>query len=176
MIILEGPDGCGKTTLLQVLCDVLQLKPAERASIPGVGVPADRDLTAWVDQDIGTWHTRPCEVHDRYPLISEPIYGSYLRGKPSIRLDGWYRGHLATVQRTAFVVFCLPPYRRALENATNDKQMPGVLDHYQSLYCGYQFAAAVWTGHHYSYNYEHGMTALANVLARAKAHKEKWYV
>lgn len=176
MIILEGPDGCGKTTLLSVLTDVLRLEAAPRASIPGIGVPKDRDLVKWVNEDMGTWHKRPCEVHDRYPLISEPIYGSYVRGRPSLRLDGWYRGQLDVMRRSALVIFCLPPYEIALKNAQHDRQMDGVLERYDAIYAGYQWLACMWGGHRFTFNYTHGHTALSQVMAHAKQHKENWYV
>ena len=72
MIIVEGPDNSGKTTLISQLA-----KDLNRVTIKGI-----RPQTFW---EIKTW----CQVIekfpwpvilDRFPLISEPVYGPIIRG------------------------------------------------------------------------------------------------
>src|ERR687883_686991 len=77
MIIVEGPDGGGKTTLITKLSDLFDLPIAER--VVSKEARAMVDLVQWTERNVseGSQHT----LFDRHRLISEPIYGAILRDR-----------------------------------------------------------------------------------------------
>jgi GTPase SAR1 family protein len=137
MIILEGPDGAGKTTLLLNLLDEFpSIEQHEKASTP-TGGPVD-NIAQWAKDDIKSWPAQPLSFYDRHPMISEPIYGSILRGT----YDKWFQG--ADAQRVGqkmmlqgLVVFCLPSIETVIENLDAEEQLAGVEDNIGQLWGSY---------------------------------------
>src|SRR5690606_261228 len=86
LIIVEGMDGSGKTTLAQQLSCWMGDVPIKRFVTSGG--PTNYDLlvrktkAALTDlHDQVIQNQRPVVIYDRFPLISEAVYGSILRGK-----------------------------------------------------------------------------------------------
>lgn len=137
MIILEGPDGAGKTTLLQDLLDTFpSIEEHERAST-SMGGPV-KDIFEWAVADVETWTVQPLSFYDRHPLISEPIYGTILRGGYDRRFDG-HEGHpiKQKLVHRALTVMCLPPISNVVNNVKHEQQMDGVDGHITELYMAY---------------------------------------
>ena len=155
MIVLEGPDGGGKTTLLETLTKRYpQIPVAPRASSSVEG-PV-KNLFEWATQDVSIWPLRPYSIYDRHPLISEYVYGNSVRKKPG---EGFTTQKAATlrqlVYRQALVIFCLPPLKVVRENvqANAPEQMAGVVENITKIYQMYAFLARTWPGRAYIYNY-----------------------
>lgn len=117
MFIVEGPDGAGKTTLIQRLQKELKFDVMPRPCTSDQGVDPS-SLANWVNEDL----SRPVHsggFYDRYPLISEPIYGPLIRGQVATRFDDvkWFMDRLTMLQaRNPVIVYCLPPRAEVLKN------------------------------------------------------------
>lgn len=102
MIIVEGMDNTGKTTLIKRLLQQYDLDYRGSASELR-GDP--QKLIAWVDEELSRPTTK-VPIYDRFPLISEEVYGPVLRGRSSIpdhRYDGWTKDH------KVLFIYCRPP-------------------------------------------------------------------
>lgn len=132
-VILEGPDGGGKTTLIRHFLQKGMRQHPRASHSTGGPVPA---LDTWV-----TNHSNPGTgwVFDRHPLISEPIYGPICRGKVPGQFNDprWVEEETRRCAADNVLVLCLPPQAIARENAGKDGQMVGVLDHYDEIYNAY---------------------------------------
>lgn len=112
MIVLEGPDGGGKTTLEKFLCERLQLRSVHM-SIPE---PLDQPLKYWMTRlrEAG-WP----ELVDRLHW-SEDVYAGLFRGGSKLSdldrwlLEGWLLAHAAVI------VLCHPSRKTVLRNTSAD--------------------------------------------------------
>lgn len=159
MIIVEGPDGAGKTRLVERLEDRFAVERRPRAVRSSLEGPVD-DLCRWVFEDTKWHHTRiyagqPVEydwisIYDRHPLISEPIYGPLVRGKlPDEWSYTWMNESIRALEPISpLIIFCMPPLEQVLANIkTNpDEQMPGVYANMERIYALYTATVAMWSG------------------------------
>lgn len=160
MLIVEGPDGSGKTRLVNRLSERLEVPIASKNST-SEGGPV-QDLCDWVERDLdgraftfASGEGRWLSIHDRYPLFSEPIYGPIVRGKLP---DGWNREwYTKWIHKfrlfEPFLVVCLPPLATVLKNCLDDDtpQMPGVRDRIEAIYWMYYTHHVHWTFFGYSF-------------------------
>jgi len=120
MIVVEGPDGCGKSNLVQRLAEDLNLPVAERV------VAADTtpmvDINTWIQMNLDDgWQE---VLFDRHRLISEPIYGSVLRERSQLMdvkletVQTWYY-HWQLID--PIIVICLPPFETAVRNLAEEQ-------------------------------------------------------
>lgn len=110
MIVLEGPDGGGKSTLITRLAERLdfQVEPRACNSEHGINMTTLKD---WVDADLSR-SVRSHGVYDRYPLISEPIYGPLTRGRMADGFEDvkWMGlALLSMYELEPLMIYCLPP-------------------------------------------------------------------
>lgn len=143
MIIVEGPDGGGKTQLVTRLVRDLKIPVAPR--VVSKDAEAMVDLRRWVQDNLDWGLTST--LYDRHRLISEPIYGPTLRGCPHPGFDDF--GWLRTMQRAfrqmkPLVIFCLPPLSNVLENIHDDPDNVAVDAHITQIYWLYFNRAASW--------------------------------
>ena len=140
MIIVEGLDGSGKTTLVKHLYEELKLNLRPRFST-SLGGPHE-DLFDLVRKDfehgVGVDH-----LYDRHPIISEIVYGSIIRGKFDSRLIGeemqnWLR------EANPLLVMCAPPGKEMVKNIMEGDHMPGVKENIVPLMNGYSVAMLSW--------------------------------
>lgn len=155
-IIVEGPDGSGKSTLIAHLRDALGLPLHDRASDSKTGPIAQ--LAAWVDKDISADWEQPW-IYDRYPTISEPIYGRVVRGGDIQRPfdnDQYLANVNAVLYRTAVVVWCLPRLDVVRANVMDNRadQMPGVVAAIGDVHQAYMTAYVRWSGTKHQYDYK----------------------
>lgn len=125
MIILEGPDNSGKSTLGRKLAKKFDL--VLKHSI--------RPDKSWVTHEV-LRHSRsqliPSRIiQDRVYAISEYIYGNIIRGHTALGpfhaqalRDLYSRDHL--------IIYCRPQMKTILNNKGRD-QMEGVLDHHEAI-------------------------------------------
>lgn len=147
MIIVEGPDGAGKTTLIRSLCDALAIPVAPR--VVSKGAEAMTDLVKWTEHNLAQGF-QPV-LYDRHRLISEPIYGPLLRGHPSPGFGNyaWLSEQQARFRDIAPVVIaCLPPYGVALENMARELHNSRLFNKtsYPKLYWAYFYWASSHPG------------------------------
>lgn len=153
MIILEGPDGAGKTTLASTLTEHFDLKmgergTADRARLFEVTVPDTyRALTGAIEG------RAPARVWDRL-FYSEFVYAPIV-DRPCEFNDSM-RSHICRQIEalTCPVIVCLPPVETVIENAAKDEQMDGVIENLRSIYHAYQdLLVGTFPGHTYVYDY-----------------------
>lgn len=136
-IIIEGPDGSGKSSLLSHLQTAFPYIDTHERFSTSVGGPVD-DLKTRVRDSVNDSLLAMPKFYDRHPFISEFIYGPILRGGIKDGLDELesYRAH---VLQESLIILCLPSISRVRENILKnaDDQMPGVLSHIDAIYDGY---------------------------------------
>lgn len=134
MIILEGPDGGGKSTLAQALSEALGV-PRHHSG----GPPKNA-------QEIAQRHRRVLEalrdrkpiIFDRVPAVSDPIYGPIIRGATPITHD------MVLELRDALVlpiIYCRPPISVLLrvqdghevKEHETEEHVRGVMQHQQKI-------------------------------------------
>lgn len=134
MIIVEGPDNAGKTTL----CNTLS-RELNKGIIHS---PNHKDMMSstekwfeWIIQSL----THPSNAHiiyDRHPLISEQVYGPVLR-RHNFFGDG--RGaafyHLL-LKSNPLIIYCKPPEENLMDFGDRE-QLEGVIDNANLLAVAY---------------------------------------
>lgn len=173
MIIVEGPDGGGKTTLIkQILNQYPSLKRAPRAS-EGVAGPVS-DLFDWTSRDVNSWDIRPLSVYDRHPVISEYIYGPIIRESLDERFHT--SGLRRRVSRTALVIVCLPPLEVVRASVSDERDMPGVATHIDAIWHLYASLRACWPGWSglLFHDYTRAGGDLSQIFAYINHHREHW--
>lgn len=182
MLIVEGPDGAGKTTLVTHLCDELGVEVRVRSSTSEHG-PVD-DLWEWVKADMASdphWG-----IYDRHPLISETIYGPILRGEvrlggedPNELVEMWHQFHALK----PYIIYCLPQLATVRVNvaANHDGDTThtrGVLRYTDHIYAAYYYRmtrdwASGIEAEHWDYESPIAADHKALIVAKAARHTER---
>lgn len=153
MLIVEGMDGTGKSTLVKKLHENTGLPVHTRAVADQTGDPVD-DLFQWAFDDVTTWDAQPLSIYDRHPLVSEYIYGPTIRGRVAKGFRSRDAALLsAKMRKDAFVVFCVTDAKTIHENLKRIPQMDGVKDHTEQLYVEYTKFIAQYSGRFAVYDY-----------------------
>lgn len=124
MIVVEGPDGAGKTTLIEELMSRFDFDLQQR--VVGSDTKAMTDLKAWVEHD--NWKKAWVEgamipLYDRHRLISEFIYGPIVGRAPEPGFDNfeWVNRELHSFYiKHPLIIYCLPPIEVVRENAQRE--------------------------------------------------------
>lgn len=120
MIVVEGPDGAGKTTLIKELCERTGLEVAPR--VVSKDAEAMTDLVEWTERNVDRgFHLN---IYDRHRLISEPIYGPIIRGtlEPGFDDPNWFYTMLHQFYlNDPVIVYCLPPLQVVWNNVKDDR-------------------------------------------------------
>lgn len=142
MIVVEGPDGAGKTTLIKQLVEELGLPVAPR--VVSKGAEAMTDLRTWVDQNLDEGF-QP-RIFDRHRLISETIYGPILRHhqEPGFDQLKWIGPRMRRFyDLEPIIIYCLPPLEEVMKNISDDPDNVVVVDHIEAIYSAYVARAAL---------------------------------
>lgn len=152
MLIVEGPDGSGKTTLINKLTfdlDIPRAKKFVKSSGEGSGT---NDLFGGAYKDVVTMLDRPAMIYDRHPMISEYIYGPIVRGSlPPDFTTPQARATMRMFQEQVHVIWCLPALEMVYNNVTNEcsdapEQMSGVCENIEAIYSMYHSMRMWWGG------------------------------
>jgi len=186
-VVIEGPDGSGKSTLVKWLSPVLDVPVARRISDSIKGVQG-KNLARYVDDDMMKWSNNASDnpklhapqfgtalgsrIYDRYPLISEPIYGLHVRkGTQPEFATTWYREAWAKfLELDPLVIWCLPPYDEVAKHVHPSRDMDGVWRNISQLYAAYRIEALKFPGR--SFIYDHTIHKPGQVLDLCSAHFE----
>jgi adenylate kinase family enzyme len=132
LVILEGPDGSGKTTLANRL---LKGTKQPTALIKRSGSPKREEtlkvMADWIHEQGPFW---PLNVLcDRHPLISDGIYALAVRKEDTL----WTADNVADIILTqgprVLLVYCRTITSRMFKNSHAEEQMDGVHQRYQEL-------------------------------------------
>lgn len=142
MLVVEGPDGGGKTTLIKLLSEELGLPVAPR--VVSQGTEAMVDLKDWVDNNLEEGF-QPV-IFDRYRLISEPIYGPILRDQAQPGFDDitWLGPRIKRFyDLDPIIIYCLPSYDLVEDNVISDPNNAAVKFDIAAIYSAYVAKAAM---------------------------------
>lgn len=132
-VVIEGPDGGGKSTLIGQLLDDENMTLAPKFSHSTRGPNSGHIFAASEDMK------SPLSagyIYDRHPAISEPIYGTAIRKKDDyVYLSPYVNEWLDKV----YVVMCLPPFGEVIYHLNPSEQMPGVAENYPLIYGLYEY-------------------------------------
>lgn len=181
-VIVEGPDGSGKSGMVERLTRDLSLRVHPRAST-SLGGPI-ADITSWHNIVLEQLETPAYAEHygpfvfDRHPLISERRYAHNVRGVAPQGMYAnpmWVTEQLARLAPHAVMVWCLPPRSHVLGNVNRNahEQMPGVVEGIVNLYRVYARGASDWPGYALSWDYTRDsyptfLSALTNLMRDAE--------
>lgn len=133
MIIVEGPDGAGKSTLVETMREVLKYPVASR--VVDKQTQALVDLQAWVEDNLMDGFEGV--IYDRHRLISEPIYGPLLRAgqNPWFFNTKW----LGEMYQQFYLVrpimiYCLPSRETVKANIAQDDTNAVPAPHIDAIY------------------------------------------
>jgi hypothetical protein len=116
LIIVEGPDGSGKTSLVKSMKAMTGLQQAMKAVTPEM--KAQVHIEEYIENSLGI--TRRELIYDRFALISGPIYGPFFGMRPPNDLFKHPAKFYTWLQRLRIVepvmVYCLPPWDTVAEN------------------------------------------------------------
>lgn len=173
MIIVEGPDGGGKSTLVQRLAEDLDMPVAPR--VVGVDTKAMVDLKLWVEENVDLgFHEK---IYDRHRLISEPIYGLLMnRTQPGFDDMNWmgamtYRFYALN----PIVIYCIPPKYVMLHNIRSGPADNSAVEaKAEWIYNGYVARAAVdLATQPYFYRYDYTVHDYDEMLEHIELRLEK---
>lgn len=153
-LIVEGPDGGGKTRLVEALLAKFPDwgKGSKASTSMGGPVP---NLAAWVNNEFKVMDAATtCLVYDRHPVISEPIYGRIVRDnpKPGFTPSPWLSWANVGMQDRVFVIWCIPHLAQCEKAVAVDRDMPGVTENIAEIHRAYVRAMTRWNGPGIRYN------------------------
>ena len=124
LVIIEGPDGGGKTTLLKTLRERLSKQAFFIQS--NSKIKTTEELVAYSKFLVEA----PDEltiITDRYPFFSEAVYGPLLRQKDlsMASIDSGEASKIG-VRDNSLVIYCRPPWPTLKRNLENEPQRKGV--------------------------------------------------
>lgn len=157
VIVLEGPDGAGKTQLAQRLSEDLGLPLAQKfVKSDGEG-SGTNDLFGEAYRDVVTMMDKPPMIYDRHPLISEYVYGPIVRGiLPPDFVMPQAHAMLRLLAEQVHVIWCLPALQRVADNVADtetNQQMSGVWRNIEAIYSMYHTMRIWWIGQSTVYDY-----------------------
>lgn len=137
MIIVEGPDGAGKTTLIEQLKERYGLEVAPR--VVTKGAEAMVDLKVWVEENLDQGFQYL--IFDRHRLISEYIYGPLLRKEqqPGFTDLIWSWRMLDRLYNDVnpLIIYCLPSLEVVKANVSGDPENEVIAEHIEAMYAAY---------------------------------------
>jgi thymidylate kinase len=133
-IIVEGSDGSGKTTIVNLLAKNYNLLPVQSFKYSTIFQSFDEGFEAWLDEELNKTYLRT-PVHDRF-FYSEMVYGPVLRSKVAVKPEK-LRSVMKALSDEAFLIYCRPPFGTVEENIKKTSQMKGVVGNARSIYNAY---------------------------------------
>jgi hypothetical protein len=129
IIIVEGPDGAGKTTLLSNLRkdSAVYFWTASSSHRPKT-LRELTDAVHWISQ--ATYLKLPV-ICDRFPILSESVYGILMRGKCLLdELSPRHQQQITESFRDGVdrIIYCRPPLEQIKHNVKGIPQMEGVVE------------------------------------------------
>jgi hypothetical protein len=158
VIIVEGPDGAGKSTLVHHLAEKYNIPIAARVVDENTNPMID-DLKHWTEVNLKKglqWM-----IFDRHRLISEPIYAPVMkrRAQPGFDDVKWFTGRMIDFTRIhPFIIYCLPDFEVVKANLADDPHNLVVYNLIEYIYNAYvaQAAGDIARGQAVLYDYNHG--------------------
>lgn len=123
MIIIEGMDNSGKTTLCNHLKDRLDI-PIYKGQIP-------KGRQGMIQFQMSAMYINQPMIYDRMRVVSEMVYGPIIRNENMFAKDGWFYINLLLKIRP-LIIYCRPKDEYIYKFGSRE-QMEGVIDNSQKL-------------------------------------------
>lgn len=150
MLIVEGPDGSGKTTLIGRLERRLSLTREPRAV--SHEAKALTDMAIWTHQELDRGFGN--RLYDRFNLISSPFYSMLPAPTFSGQMldEEWLRTAWQKFRQVGpMIIICLPPKDTVIQNVWADpsnqvvqKDIGTIWNLYHNFAAQYPFGSMVW--------------------------------
>lgn len=137
MIIVEGPDGAGKSTLVTKLSEALSLPVGERATTDRNKLyeVTRQDTYTALGQAV-TGHT-PANIWDRL-FFSEMVYAPVVGRDCEFTDEEQVYVKRLLIAMGSPIILCLPPWSVVKGNVEGTEQMDGVEENLKHIYASYQ--------------------------------------
>lgn len=180
MILVEGPDGAGKTSLIRRLHGALKIPIHDRSansdSSATLATEGSRggNLSLWAFRDVNSMDDQPLSIYDRHCLISEYVYGPITRGfiDPNM-LSPVMHLSISILAKRSLVIFCRPPNSEILANISRDPESWEVVkDKALNVAYGYDALKMFWAGDSMGFDYTREYS-YESVLSSCRLHIAK---
>lgn len=171
MIILEGPDGAGKTTLANALARSLDLPIADK--VVNSQTEALVDLRAWVEENVNAGFQ--ATIFDRHRLISGPIYNAVKRRSSEGFSDLTWMNFMTRLfyRANPMVIYCLPKFSTVMTNVmAGVEDNSAVAQEIGEIYDLYVSSAARDIERGVGLRYDYQVDDIDQVITLVKAHLE----
>ena len=156
MLIVEGPDGSGKTTLCRTLSaeqnlDLAPIYAPSRRQMHKIGVRR----RVW--NGLSAMLRGQMYIHDRL-YFSEVIYGTWLRGSVDFTYEEISWIEYCLDEMCVPIIVCLPSWEKVQEHLFDKPHLRGALDKQGEIYAAYRKLAIESTNllvRPYDYTSEH---------------------
>ena len=138
LVIVEGPDGAGKSTLVRKLRDEVPAYTWVCNSNGAKGDPSQVQLLQ-AAHALDSLSENCLVVADRHPFISELVYGPLLR---DVARHGLKLNDVARRLSHALVLYCRPPIDTIMVGAQVEEQFEGVRDNLRRIIGAYDSVMA----------------------------------
>jgi hypothetical protein len=123
MIIIEGPDGAGKSTLISsLMLKYPRLKMAPRPCTSLGGPLAGKELAWWLEE----YGVMPGYLYDRHQCISGPVYDAVLERPVDPQVQSVLQSVFYDMLSSARVIYCRPPRAEIVRAISDNAQLDGV--------------------------------------------------
>jgi hypothetical protein len=178
LIIVEGPDGAGKTTLCRWICKEFKLQPGPRSTTNRDDIYKTTRQDSWWALTDELKCERPSWVWDRMGPYSDPIYAAASLPHERTRAftDEETEVFDVAVQHLGLVIVCLPPLGVVVENVKKERQIKGLVTTpglVERIYDSYVPLADIYHSYDYTQQFPHTMMGIISTyLARRKVREE----
>jgi GTPase SAR1 family protein len=138
MIIVEGPDGSGKSTLVKKLKEWNNLVEIDRGDRDKLGTDPKQTDILWFNLAMATWGGNAPRIADRL-YVSELVYGPLWRDENVFEKQDHTIEYIIRGLQIP-VIFCLPEYDVVRDNVNNSEhQLDRVSETLRDVYLSYEY-------------------------------------
>lgn len=177
MIIVEGPDGSGKTRLCKELGEEFSLTYMRYQGLSSVSGPDGPGIVEWWDEQIAAQNTH--FIYDRCFYVSEVIYQLATPGRPLMVDSATIRDGIARLWTfEPLWIFCTVPWENAIANIGQRNRLAGVDDHQlEKIHWAYPAVMTMWQNSQHEsviqYDYTNGESEKDHVFTRVADHLQR---
>jgi hypothetical protein len=175
LIVVEGVDGSGKSTLCSWITDNFGLRMGQRSIKNRDEIYRTTRLDTWraVYRELACNH--PPLVWDRLGPFSDPIYAA--SGIPHERYGSFTSNEIEMfdhiARAVALVIVCVPPLQTVMDNLTNTHQLDRVIEKTPDIYAYYLQLADEYNEYDYTRDHPSVLTPLIAEYLYSRREREE---
>lgn len=144
MIIFEGPDGAGKSTLISEVIHHWHGSPPNNYDVQVVHSPGPLPKGLYLHALKILKEAKPVCILDRFPYFSEAVYGKILERHPLMTVSEFVALRERLLKIRPLVIYCRPPLTMLHITHKAREQMKGVDENFDVLVKEYDRQFAYW--------------------------------